>query len=275
MRTNELNRATMQFKASPLMPILFIGHGNPLNAITDNTYRKAWREVGENLPKPNAILCISAHWLTKGTYVATTDKPETIHDFYGFPKELFEQQYPSPGAPDYARLTQQEVNETQILSDPNWGLDHGAWSVLMNMFPKANIPTYQLSIDYSKPPAYHYNLAKELFSLRKKGVLIIASGNIVHNLQQANWAPNAKPYDWAIEFDLAVENHINKHNHEALINYTNWGSVAKFAHPTNDHYLPLLYTLGLRGDDENPIYFNHSFDMGSMSMRSIIFGNER
>jgi 4,5-DOPA dioxygenase extradiol len=253
------------------MPVLFIGHGNPMNAITDNKYRQQWIELGRQLGKPAVILCISAHWLTRGTYATMAGKPKTIHDFGGFPEILYQQKYPAPGAVEMARQTIRSVHNFSIREDYTRGLDHGTWSVLMNMFPMADIPVYQLSIDYSKPPEYHAAMAKELKFLRKKGVMIIASGNIVHNLQKADWTGIANPFDWAVEFDQFVKKNIETFNPEALIEYYKLGALAQLAHPTSDHYLPLLYALGLHDEKDHYQFFNDSFDMASMSMRSVIF----
>jgi len=254
------------------MPILFIGHGSPMNAITDNKYSRRWRELGKELSAPSAILCISAHWLTKGTFVALTEQPKTIHDFRGFPMELFQQQYPAPGAKEFARLTIDNVKAITIQEDFDWGLDHGAWSVLINMYPNADMPVYQMSIDYSKPTEYHFNLAKELSFLRSQGALIMASGNVVHNLGMIRWEAGSKPYDWAIEFDAIVKKSIEQDDFKQLIDYQNLGLLASMAHPTNDHYLPLMYTLALRDKQDNLRFFNDSFDLASMSMRSLMFG---
>lgn len=272
MELSELNNLTSGFAATDQMPVLFVGHGNPMNAITDNEYSKTWAGIGKKLNPPKAILCISAHWLTNGTSVTMTEHPETIHDFGGFPDELFKVQYPAPGAKDYAKMAVSEVKSIKVHEDFEWGLDHGAWSVLKNMYPKANIPVFQMSIDYSKPPQYHYDLAKELTVLRTKGVLIVASGNIVHNLGMVSWGDANKKFDWAIEFDNMVTKSIEDNNPKPLINYQELGTVAKMAHPTNDHYLPLMYTIGLRSKTDNFEFFNTSFDLGSISMRSILFG---
>ncbi len=250
------------------MPALFIGHGSPMNAIEDNEFSKAWFELGKQLPKPKAILCISAHWLTKGTKVTAMEQPRTIHDFGGFPPELFAQQYPAKGASQFAKETQQLVSSTAVQSDFEWGLDHGTWSVLLPMYPKADIPVYQLSIDYTQPPQYHYNLAKELKMLRQKGVLIIGSGNIVHNLGMLDFS--GKTFDWAIEFDEKIKQLITAKNHAPIINYNSLGKAAQYAVPTNDHYLPLLYTLALQEPKEEVTYFNEKTQMGAVSMRSLI-----
>lgn len=263
----------LQGKAeSGKMPVVFVGHGNPMFAITDNPYKSKWEELGKKIPTPKAILCVSAHWLTKGTAVTMTDKPETIHDFGGFPEELFQQQYPAPGSPTYAKLVIETVKATNVLEDYEWGLDHGTWAVLKNMFPKADIPVFQMSIDYYKSLQFHFDLGKELSSLRSKGVLIIGSGNVVHNLRQVRWQENAQPFDWAVEFDAIVKKSIEDNNAKPLLEYQKLGQIATLAHPTNEHYLPLLYILGLRDNSDQFQFFNDSIDMGSMSMRSVVFG---
>lgn len=257
------------FKATAKMPLLFIGHGSPMNAIEDNQYRRSWQELGKVLPRPKAILSISAHWLTHGTTKVTTmEKPKTIHDFGGFPDELYQQQYPALGTPRLANETIGLVTNPSILPDLEWGLDHGTWSVLLPMYPNADIPVYQLSIDYSKPPQFHYDLAKQLKALRDKGVLILGSGNIVHNLGALNFSN--QPYDWALEFDSTMQSFIDSSNHQGVIDFQRLGSVSRIAHPSYDHLLPLLYILGLQGKDEVVNYFNESFDLGSISMRSLI-----
>ncbi len=251
------------------MPLLFVGHGNPMNAITDNIYKKEWEVIAKQITQPTAILCISAHWLTKGTFVTMAENPVTIHDFGGFPEELFQQQYPVKGAIDYAKLTIQNVTSTVVHEDFEWGLDHGAWSVLKAMYPLATIPVYQMSIDYSKPAEYHFNLAKELAFLRTKGLLIVGSGNVVHNLGKLSM--NNKPLDWAVEFDAFVKKNIDDDTPKNLIDYTKLGALASMAHPSNEHYLPLIYTLGLRDKTDRMMYFTESFDLGSISMRSVLF----
>ncbi|MEW6469983.1 MAG: 4,5-DOPA dioxygenase extradiol [Bacteroidota bacterium] len=252
------------------MPVLFVGHGNPMNAIEKNEYHNKWAGLGKTLPRPKAILVVSAHWLTKGTKVTAMEKPRTIHDFGGFPAELFAQQYPAKGSPEMAKETQQLIKKAKVEADMDWGLDHGTWSVLLPMFPKADIPVFQLSIDYSQGPQYHYDLAKELAALRKKGVLIIGSGNIVHNLGMIQW--NGKPYDWAIEFDEKIKGFIDEQDHASVIAYDKLGSIAKLSVPTNDHYLPLLYALALQEKNEKISYFNEKIDLGSASMRSLQIG---
>lgn len=272
MELNDLNKLSEFFGTTDQMPVLFVGHGNPMNAITENAYSKSWAQMGRKLPEPRAILCISAHWLTNGTAVTMTDKPKTIHDFGGFPEPLFQVQYPAPGAVDYAKMTVSSITSVKVHEDFDWGLDHGAWSVLKNMYPKANVPVFQMSIDYGKPPQYHFNLAREIAVMRTKGVLIITSGNVVHNLGMVSWRDTEKKFDWAIEFDNLVKKSIEDNNSEPLINYQKLGKIAELAHPTNDHYLPLMYALGLRSKTDKFEFFNTTFDLGSISMRSVIFG---
>ena len=250
------------------MPVLFVGHGSPMNAIEHNEFTESWVNLGKKLTKPKAILCISAHWLTRGTKVTAMEKPRTIHDFGGFPPELFAQQYPAHGAMDFAEETKKLVTSTTVESDFDWGLDHGTWSVLLPMFPLANIPVFQLSIDYSRPPQYHYDLARQLSALRRKGVLIMGSGNIVHNLGMLRF--DGKVYDWAIEFDEKIKSLITDKNHEPIINYNSLGRMAQLSIPTNDHYLPLLYSLALQEKDESVAFFNDKNQMGAISMRSLI-----
>lgn len=252
-----------------IMPVLFTGHGNPMNAIMRNEFSLKWQQLGKELPRPKAILSVSAHWLTRGTYVTAMERPKTIHDFGGFPKELFDAQYPSPGAPDMAKETARLVKSAKVQEDYEWGLDHGTWSVLLPMFPQADIPVYQLSIDYYQPAQYHYNLAKELYELRKKGVLIVGSGNIVHNLGQIDFE-GKRTFDWAIEFDEKIKGFIDKGDHDSIIHYEKLGSIARMAVPTNDHYLPLMYSLGLKQKQEEVKYFNDKMDAGSISMRSLL-----
>jgi 4,5-DOPA dioxygenase extradiol len=248
---------------------MFVGHGSPMNAIEMNAFSKTWQVEARKLPHPKAILCISAHWYTKGTYVAISPKPETIHDFGGFPKALFDVQYPAPGAPDWAHFTKDLITSTTVQEDSEWGLDHGTWSILAQMYPMADIPVYQLSIDYTKPPAYHYQIGQELRALRQKGVLIIGSGNIVHNLGMINFSQPDAAYDWALEFDEKIKQYIVEGNHQGIINYESLGKAAKLSVPSNDHYLPLLYTLGLQQKNESIAFFNEKSMMGSISMRSL------
>jgi 4,5-DOPA dioxygenase extradiol len=269
-------------KKSPRMPVLFVGHGSPMNAIGDNAYRRSWQalgaEFGARYPAPQLILCVSAHWLTRGGwYLTGMARPKTVHDFGGFPQELFDQQYPAPGAPqaaaDIGRALRQPFSGTPIaLDDSEWGFDHGTWSVLKPMFPKADIPVLQLSMDYSRSPTEHYQLGLQLKSLRERGVLIVGSGNIVHNLRatRRDAAPN-QAYDWAIEFDKKVAGQIEKGQLAMLPDFKSLGAVAAQAQPTHDHYLPLLYAAGAVEGGESPRFFNADFQSASISMRSVIW----
>jgi 4,5-DOPA dioxygenase extradiol len=252
------------------MPVLFIGHGNPMNAIADNEFTRSLRASGKNLPRPEAICVISAHWLTDGTFVSVTGKPETIHDFYGFPEELFRMTYPANGAPAFAdKLSGQSA---LIKKDASWGLDHGAWSILVHLFPEADIPVFQLSIDILKPMRYHYDLARSLSSLRNEGILFIGSGNIVHNLSLVNFDDDAEPFDWAVEFDTFVDDKLSRRDDEALIEWERVGKAAKLSVPTTDHYIPLLYTIGFSDESEKPETIYEGIELSSMSMRSIRIG---
>ena len=271
MELNELHALGMNLPNTPKMPVLFVGHGNPMNAILDTPYSRAWAKMGKELPAPKAILCISAHWLTNGTSVAITAKPETIHDFGGFPDELFKVQYPAPGSPSYAKLTAATITSTKVQEDAQWGLDHGTWSVIKHMYPAANVPVFQLSIDFRKTSTWHFELGKQLSALREKGVLIVASGNVVHNLGMISWNDPNKKFDWAIEFDALVKKSIEDNNPTPLKEFEKLGQLGQMAHPSPDHYYPLLYVLGLRRADDKLSFFNDSFDMGSISMRSVLF----
>ncbi len=248
------------------MPVLFVGHGNPMNAIEENFYTSEWKRMINGIPTPTAILCISAHWLTRGSFVLAANQPATIHDMYGFPDALYKVQYPAPGAPELAKDIHEHTDK-QIGLDNEWGYDHGTWSVLLHMFPEANIPVFQLSIDYYRPPSYHYNLAKQLKYLRKKGVLIIGSGNIVHNLRMMKWDDEA--FDWAVEFDEKIKALIDGKQFDQVVNYQDLGAEAALAVPTPDHYYPLLYSLGLTDAGDEVEYFAERNTMGSISMRSI------
>lgn len=253
------------------MPVLFVGHGNPMNAIEDNEFSRAWEDVGKALPRPRAILCVSAHWETVGTQVTAMERPQTIHDFGGFPRALYQKQYPAPGSPELALLVQQIVKKTQVRLDQDWGLDHGTWSVLCRMFPRVDIPVVQLSLDRGREPAYHYALGKELFALREQGVLIVGSGNIVHNLRLVDFAW-VGGYDWAVEFDETIRQLILAGNHESIVHYENLGRAARLAIPTNEHYLPLLYVLASAKECEPVRFFADRTMLGSLSMRSLWIG---
>ena len=256
------------------MPVLFIGHGSPMNAIEQNEFTRTWQSLGKELPKPKAILCVSAHWLTRGTHVTAMPKPRTIHDFGGFPKALFDVEYPASGNPALAKEVADNITSTTVgLDTHEWGFDHGSWSVVKPMYPDADIPLLQLSIDYHKPPQYHYDLAKELAFLRKKGVLIVGSGNMVHNLGMATWQNlNSPGFDWAIEMNDIFKKNINDGNHKPLIDYRSLGKIADLAIPTPDHYYPLLYSLALQEKDEKVSIFNDKAVAGSLTMTSVRIG---
>ena len=252
------------------MPALFVGHGSPTNAIEDNEFSRAWADAGGSLPRPRAILCISAHWETVGTHVTAMEEPRTIHDFSGFPQALSEVQYPAPGSPGLARLAQEAVRQRPVRLDSEWGLDHGAWSVLCRMFPRANIPVVQLSLDRTAAPAVHYQLGRELRVLRKKGILIVGSGNIVHNLRVIAWRDTA--YDWALEFDEKMAQLIRSGDHDRIIRYETLGQAARLSVPTNEHYLPLLYVLAMQDKGDAIGFFAERVTLGSISMRSLRVG---
>jgi 4,5-DOPA dioxygenase extradiol len=253
------------------LPALFVGHGNPMNAIEDNPYSQAWEALGAALPSPKAILCVSAHWETQGTQVTAMEKPQTIHDFGGFPPELFAVEYPAPGSPALAELTRQALSErTTVGLDQSWGLDHGAWSVLCRMFPGASVPVVQLSLDRTQPPAFHYALGQELRSLRQRGILVVSSGNIVHNLRQARWVDVAA--DWALAFDATVKERLLTGDHAALVDYAALGQEALLSIPTNEHYLPLLYTLGMQSPGEPVSFYSEHVTLNSISMRTVVIG---
>ena len=275
MKVNGLNKITEQFGTTEKMPVLFLGHGSPMNAIEENEFVTGWRNIGKTLPKPTAILCVSAHWETKGTFVTAMEKPMTIHDFGGFPKALFDVQYPAPGSPELAKETKSIVTKTAVGLDEKWGLDHGAWSVIKHLYPKADVPVIQMSLDYYQTPQYHYELAKELASLRNKGVLIIGSGNIVHNLGMVAWDKlntDNYGYDWAIEASEKMKKYILDGNHKELIDYKSQGKAFNLAIPTPEHYLPLLYMLALKEENEKLSLFNDKTVGGSLSMISLKIG---
>lgn len=254
------------------MPALFVGHGSPMNGIEDNVYVQGWKTLGETLPRPTAILSISAHWLTEGTFVHTAKTPRTIHDFWGFPKELYDISYPCPGSPEYAESTRKLLLPRDIGSDTAWGIDHGTWIVLHRMFPQHDIPVFQMSIDLSRPASFHYELGKDLGALRKKGVLIMGSGNIVHNLGRIDFSENAKVFDWAEEFDREAEALIAKGDHASLIDHEKLGAAAQLAIPSPDHYWPLLYILGLQESGEEVSFPITGIAHSSISMRAVKIG---
>jgi len=274
MKLNELNKMTEPLGKTNKMPVLFLGHGSPLNAIEENEFVTGFRNVAKDIPKPNAILCISAHWETKGTFVTAMQNPTTIHDFGGFPKELFAVQYPAPGSPDLAKETKSLITKTEVGLDDKWGLDHGAWSVIKHLYPNADIPVIQMSIDYSQTPQYHYELSQQIKSLRKKGVLVIGSGNIVHNLGMVEWKRLNETfgYDWALEANDKMKKFIIDGNHKELINFRSQGKSFDLAIPTPEHYLPLLYSLALQDKNEEIKLFNDKAVAGALTMTSVKIG---
>jgi 4,5-DOPA dioxygenase extradiol len=256
-------------------PVLFIGHGSPMNGIEDNEFSRTWATMGREIIKPKAVLVISAHWLTRGTHITAMEEPKTIHDFGGFPQALFDVEYPAKGEPALAEETTKLITSTNVGLDHDWGLDHGTWTVVRHMYPNADIPVLQLSIDYGRPPQYHYELAKEIAGLRKKGVLIIGSGNMVHNLRMVDWRKLSEPnygFDWAIEMNDIFKQKISDGNHLALIDYEKLNKAATLAIPTPDHYYPLLYSLGLQDKDDKTSFFNDRMVGGSLNMTSVKIG---
>jgi len=277
MKIQEFPNITESLPRTEKMPVLFVGHGSPMNALEDNAFTRSLKKLGEPFRKegrkPAAILVVSAHWLTRGSYVNISPKPETIHDFGGFPKELFEVQYPAPGSPDLARETAKL--SALIHESDDWGLDHGAWTILLHLFPEADVPVFQLSIDYYQPMQYHFELAKQLAALREKGVLIVGSGNIVHNLRlsMARLSQgDTRPYDWATEFDTWVNEKIAGRDFQSLVSYEKAGESGKLSVPTVDHYVPMLYTLGLAGEREEIKQAYEEVTFGGISMRTFQVG---
>jgi len=262
--------STPPLAMSKLMPVLFVGHGNPMNAVQDNEFSRTWADVGRTLPRPRAILSISAHWETAGCRVTAMPAPETVHDFYGFPRQLYEIQYPAPGAPELAQGIKQALDDPVVHLDFSWGLDHGTWSVLCRMFPAADIPVVQLSLDSSQPPGFHYRLGQRLKYLRGQDVLVIGSGNMVHNLGVMAWDNSA--LEWARDFDAALAAHILAGEHLALVDYEAVGENAHMAIPTNEHFLPLLYVLAMQEKSDSITFFCEKVTLGSISMRSLKLG---
>lgn len=274
---SDFNKFTSSLKQEGFtMPVLFIGHGSPMNGIEHTAFSNYWAQLAKEIPAPKAVLVISAHWLTKGTRITAMDFPKTIHDFGGFPQALFDVQYPAPGDAALAQETKALIGSTAVELDHDWGLDHGTWTVVRHMYPNANIPVLQLSIDYSKGPQYHYDLARELAALRKKGVLIFGSGNMVHNLRMVHM-PNRSVddfnkeygYDWAVEMNEIFKAKILNGDHQSLIRYENLHAASRLAIPTPDHYYPLMYSLGLQGKGDEVSIFNDSLLAGSLSMTSV------
>jgi len=255
------------------LPAIFFGHGNPMNALAHNRYTEAWRRIGEETIKPKAVLSISAHWYVPGTAVTAAAAPGTIHDFGGFPPELYQVQYPAPGDPTLARRVQQLLEPLEVKLDHSWGLDHGTWSVLRHVYPAADIPVVQLSIDETKPASYHFEIGRMLAPLREEGVLIAGSGNLVHNLRAYAWGRQPRdPYDWAVRFESAAKDIILAGDYKPLVNYDRLGSDAALSIPTPDHFLPLLYVLGARQSNEHIRFPVEGVDGGSISMLSVQIG---
>jgi 4,5-DOPA dioxygenase extradiol len=252
------------------MPVLFVGHGNPMNVIEDNEFSRAWETAGKTLPRPKAIICISAHWVTRGTLVTAVDRPRTIYDFYGFPPEMYEIRYDAPGAPDLAAQLRRVIKKTEVRPDLEWGLDHGTWTVLKRMFPQADVPVIQLSLDATREAGFHYELGRQLKELREEGVLIIGSGNIVHNLRMARFDESA--YTWAVEFDQRIAQWITQNEHDPIVHYEKGDQAAALAINTAEHYVPLLYSLALKDEDEPVSFFADKVMGGSISMRSVRIG---
>ena len=252
------------------IPVLFVGHGSPMNAIEDNNYTRTWRNIAERIPKPEVILSVSAHWYTKGTRIMNEEDPKTIYDMYGFPKELYDVSYNTAGSPRMAKVSKDMIlRETEY--DNSWGIDHGTWSVLTHMYPDRDIPVFQISIDAEAPPEAHYKIGKELKSLREHGVLIFGTGNIVHNLRMVDWNKASEGFDWAYEFDEYIyENIINK-NYDNILKFNELSKNARLAVPTPDHFYPLLYALGASDEDDKISVYNKSCELGSLTMTSYLW----
>lgn len=274
-KLNSLHKFSSDLSNTSKMPVLFLGHGSPMNAIEENEFVQGFRNISKKIEKPKAILVVSAHWETRGTFVTAMDMPPTIHDFGGFPQELFDVQYPAPGSPELAKLTKEIITSADVHLDDKWGLDHGAWSVIKHLYPDADVPVIQMSIDYTKPPAYHYQLAQELATLRNKGVLIVGSGNNVHNLRMVSWQhlnSTGYAYDWAKQADETMKGYIREGNHIPLIEYHKQGKEFELAIPTPEHYIPMLYALGLQEKNEAIDIFNDQAIGGSLTMTSFKIG---
>ncbi len=266
-----LGKLATVFGSTAKMPVLFLGHGSPMNAIEENEFVLGFRNLAKELVTPQAILCISAHWETNGTFVTAMPRPRTIHDFGGFPQELFEVQYPAPGSPELAMEIKEIITKADVKADEKWGLDHGTWSVVKHLYPNADVPVIQMSIDYSRPPQFHYELARELAQLRTRGFLIIGSGNMVHNLRLVAWNKLNEPfaYDWAMEANEKMKALILSHHHERLVDYKSLGKAFELAIPTAEHFIPLLYILALQEKHESVTFFNDKPMAGSLTMTSL------
>lgn len=257
---------------SKKLPVLFISHGNPMNAISNNSYTEAIRKLAKEIERPKAIMVISSHWKTKGTFITCEDQPKQIYDFYGFPQELYDVKYSPKGAKEYAELVIKELDNENIKGITSWGLDHAAWAILTHMYPNADIPVFEMSLNALENEEYHYELGKKLSKLREKGILIIASGNIVHNLEKMNHDINSKPFDWAVEFDEYIAESLMNMKHGQLIQYKKVGIAAKLSVPTDEHYVPLLYIAGLQEENDEVKYVYEGIQHGSMSMRCMQIG---
>jgi len=258
-------------KARSRMPVVFFGHGSPMNTLERNRYTETWRRLGESIPTPKAILCVSAHWTTQGTAVTAMEKPKTIHDFYGFPQALFDVEYPAPGDPRLAARVREMLEPIEVQLDDSWGLDHGTWSVLKHVYPDADIPVVQLSIDGTQPPGFHYETGKRLAPLRDEGVLVVGSGNVVHNLRLMKRG-GGQAFDWAVRFNDKVREALASRDHQALIEFERLGEDARLSAPTPEHYLPLLYIAALQGKDEEMSFAVDGYEMGSLSMLTAVAG---
>ncbi len=255
------------------MPVIFFGHGNPMNALADNDVTRAWAEIGRSIPRPKAILCVSAHWYIPAVAVTAMERPRTIHDFGGFPRELFEVQYPAPGSHELAERVVELIDENTLRDETHWGLDHGTWSVLCHVYPDADIPVVQLSLNEAEPAPFHYQLAQQLHPLRDEGFLVIGSGNLVHNLHTYAWGrKDVEPFDWALRFEAAARELIINGDHAPLVAYEEMGADAVRSAPTPDHYLPLLYVLALQRPDDEVSFPVEGFDGGSVSMLTVRIG---
>lgn len=264
---------TMQQKKPIVMPTAFFGHGSPMNALERNRYTLAWAQFGHTTPRPRAILCVSAHWCTRGTAVTAMERPKTIHDFGGFPPALYDVQYPANGDPALAAQVRHLLAPAEVIEDSSdWGLDHGTWSVLRHVYPKADIPVVQLSLNARQPPSYHYELAKHLAPLRDEGVLVMGSGNIVHNLSTASWADGVASFDWAARFNARVRAHLVGGDHATLVDVDSLGADAPMCIPTPEHYLPLLYAIALQRPNDRIAFLTDRIELGSIGMMSVIVG---
>ncbi len=252
------------------MPVLFVGHGSPMNAVEDNNYTRTWKEIAGKIPRPKAIVSISAHWYKKDTRINNEESPKTIYDMYGFPRELYEIVYDAPGSPEIAGVSKELISRKTVY-DNSWGIDHGTWSVLAHMYPKRDIPVFQISIDATAPPEDHYKIGRELRSLRDHGVLIFGTGNVVHNLRMVDWSLKDQCFEWASDFDDFIYDKIMEGDHESIINYKELGDLAKLAVPTPDHFYPLLYTLGASDKDDKVSVYNKSGELGSLTMTSYLW----